>query len=372
MFRALGLATTALITIPTLVAAGGIERSPPSTRVLFEEGRYVELSFSLVGPDVDGTGGLLDPTGSGTGELLEGFANYGAAYKADIGKGLSYAFIFDTPYGSDTLYPTVATSGYSGTSSDLDAFQLSAILAYDINERVKVYGGARLQSIEATAFFPFFGLLGTPPAPGITYDVDGNRDYSLGYMFGAAYQIPDIAGRVALTYYSAIDHDLDTTENIVGPPTLSNTEVETPQSINLEFQSGIAQNTLLFGSVRWVEWSEFAISPAAFTGAVGAPLVAYADDTFTYTLGLGHRFNENWSGAVQVTYEPATDAIPFTTLGPVDGFTSIGLAATYTMDNLEITGGITYADLGETQNFAGTVFDDGDAFGIGVRLGYSF
>lgn len=373
MSRTLLLAGTALVALPSLAFAAGIERSAPSTRVLFEDGRYMELSFSSVQPDLSGTGGLLDPLNAGTGDLFERYSTFGAAYKADFGNGLSYALIFDNSVGVDTLYPNVATSGYSGTSADLNGNQLTAILAYDVDERVKVYGGLRAQSVEAEAFFPFFGLLGTPPAPGVTYNVQADKDYSLGYMFGAAYQIPDIAMRVALTYYSEIEHELDTVETITGfPNTLSSVDIKTPQSVNLEFQTGIAEDTLLFGSVRWVDWSEFAISPTAFVGVVGQPLVDYQEDWTTYTLGLGRRFNEQWSGAIQVSHEPSADYVPLTTLGPVDGRSSIGLAATYTMDNVKLTGGITYVDLGDTQNFAATDFADGDAIGIGFRVGYSF
>lgn len=373
MSRSLLLAGTALVALPSFAFAAGIERNAPATRVLFEEGRYLELSFSSVSPDLSGTGGLLDPTNAGTGDLFETYASFGAAYKSDLGNGISYALIFDQPHGVDTLYPTVATSGYSGTSATLDASQLTAILAYDVDERIKVYGGLRAQSVEAEAFFPFFGLLGTPPAPGVTYDVQADRDYSLGYMVGASYSIPDIAARVALTYYSEISHELDTVETITGfPNTISSVDIETPQSVNLEFQTGIAEDTLLFGSIRWVDWSEFAIAPTAFTGIVGQPLVDYQEDWTTYTLGVGRRFNEQWSGAIQVSHEPAADYVPLTTLGPVDGRTSIGLAATYTMDNIKLTGGVTYVDLGDTQNFASTNFDDGDAIGVGFRIGYSF
>ena len=373
MLRTAFMAATALVTLPSIALAAGIERNAPSTRVLFEDGRYIEFSFSSVSPDLNGTGGLLDPTNGGTGDLFERFSTFGAAYKADLGNGLSYAFILSNSYGVDTNYPVIATSGYSGTSATLDGNELAAILAYDVNERVTVYGGARAQTIEAEAFFPFFGLLGTPPAPGVTYDVQAERDLGFGYLVGAAYQIPDIALRVALTYYSSIEHELDTVETITGSPLInSSVDIETPQSVNLEFQTGIAEDTLLFGSVRWVDWSEFAISPTAFSGIVGQPFVDYQEDWTTYTLGVGRRFNEQWSGAIQVSHEPAAGFLPLTTLGPVDGRTSLGLAATYTIDQVKITGGVTYAELGNTQNFAGTNFDDGDAIGFGFRVGYSF
>jgi len=51
------------------------------------------------------------------------------------------------------------------------------------------------------------------------------------------------------------------------------TEIKTPQSVNLEFQTGIAKVTLLFGSVRWVDWTAFNIFPADFPDV--NPIVSY-------------------------------------------------------------------------------------------------
>ena len=354
----------AMATLATPAFAAGIERNAPTTRILFEEGRVLEFSFSSVSPDLSGSGGTVPPAlggptpaaPNGTGDLFSSYATWGFAYKADINERLSYAVILSDPWGVDTSYPTVTGSVYSGVVAELDSRELTGILAYDVNDRVKVYGGLRIQQIQAQASIPFVA--------GYTIATDKQTD--LGYMFGAAYQIPDIALRVALTYYSAIEHDLNSLEfgafNTI-------TTVETPQAVNLEFQTGIAEDTLLFGSVRWVDWSEFAIRPPNYPLVT---LVDYEKDWTTYTLGVGRRFSETWSGAVQISYEPPTGSLPLTTLGPVDGRTSIGLGATYTMDNVKITGGVTYVDLGNTANLVNTTYDGGDAIGFGLRIGYSF
>ena len=138
--------------------------------------------------------------------------------------------------------------------------------------------------------------------------------------------------------------------------------------MNLEFQSGIAEDTLLFGSVRWVEWTEFNISPASFPAN---PLVFYADDRTTYTLGLGRRLNETWSLLGSVSYEENTGSATGN-LGPTDGFTSVALGAVYTQDNMKITGGVRYIDIGEATTTVGANFDDNSAIAAGVRVGWSF
>ena len=376
MSRHLLLAGTAFIVLPSAVVAAGIERSAPSTRVLFEEGSYAEFSFSTVSPTLEGNGGDATPLGgppfaapNGTGDLFDSYQTFSASYKADVDDRLSFAVIVGDPWGVDTNYPVIDASIYSGTTANLDSFEATGILAYDVTDRVKVYGGVRAQALEADASLPFIG------AAAGGYTVNADRDWSLGYMFGAAYEIPDYAMRVALTYYSKVSHELDTQEVIPLLATLNDSvEIDTPQSVSLEFQTGVAENTLLFGSVRWVDWSEFDIAPTLFSSptVVGQPLVDYQEDWTTYTLGIGHRFSDTWSGAIQVSHEPDAGYVPLTTLGPVDGRTSVGIAATYTQGNMEFTGGVTYAWLGETQNFASTEFEDGDAIGFGIRVGYSF
>lgn len=376
MSRNLITVSALLATVSSAALAGGIERNAPTTRILFEEGRYLEFSASSVNPTLSGSGGDATAVGgppnaapNGTGDLLESYFTLGAGYKADINENLSYAIIIDEPHGVDTNYPSVAGSIYSGVVATLDARQLSAILSYDVNDNVKVYGGLRAESVKAQADLPFIG------AAAGGYSINASSDTSFGYMAGVAYSRPEIALRVALTYYSDIDHVLPTSETIPLLGTTNDTvDIKTPQSVNLEFQSGVAEDTLVFGSIRWVDWSEFAITPTLYSspGVTGRPLVDYEKDWTTYTLGVGRRFNDQWSGAFQISHEPATDVLPLTTLGPVDGRTAYTLAGTYTMDKVKITTGLSYVDLGGTANLVDTSFDGGDAIAIGVRVGYSF
>ena len=120
----------------------------------------------------------------------------------------------------------------------------------------------------------------------------------MSYLVWVAYEKPEIALRVALTYNSKISHDFDTVERSAltgGVDLAGTTTVESPQSVNLEFQSGVAKDTLVFGSIRWVDWSNYVIDPTYYTPP--SPLVSYDSDTVTYTLGVGRRFNEHWEGA---------------------------------------------------------------------------
>ena len=351
----------------SVFAQGGLERMVPTTRALFEKGNYFEFSWAHVSPELEGRGGALEPLGLGTGDILESYDQFGYAFKTDLNCCTSFAVSLEQPWGVNTNYPLIATSGYSGTFADLNAHALYGTFKRKLGQGLSVYGGVTGQTVRASASFGFGGAIGL----GGPYTVVAQRDEGIGFHGGVGYEIEKIKARIALTYYSEIETNHATAETIGAVTTATSTQVTTPQSVNLEFQSGIAKDTLAFGSVRWVDWSKFAIAPPTFTGALGVPLVNFTEDWLTYTLGIGRRFNEYFSLATVASYTPSTSQV-LTTLGPIDGRFSIGVAPTFTFGDVRITAGIRYIDLGEATNFAGTTFRNGDAIAVGVRTAFNF
>lgn len=357
------LVTAAMLAATSGAYAGGVERSTQSVAILFEQGRYAELSFGHFSPDVSGSvgGGALS-----SGDMSSSYNSWSLGYKMDIGNKLDFAMILDQPIGANVAYPgTLGPTSYplAGTTAKLSSSAITALLRYSFENNVSVYGGLRYETVHGEVSIPFVA----------GYTLNTNYDSELGYVVGLAWEKPEIAARVALTYNSAITHTLDASET-GAIPGISTFDTEVPQSVNLEFQTGIAKDTLLFGSIRWVDWSEFQIAPSGYAGATsGSALVAYPEDRITYNLGIGRRFNETWSGAVTLGYEPS-DGERTGNLGPTDGFKSIGLAATYTMDQVKITGGIRYVDIGDatTNPPLNASFSDNSGVGIGIRIGYTF
>lgn len=348
------LATAAAATLGAGGAmAGGVERSSQSTAILFEEGDYAEIALGLVDPSVSGFAG---PAGSG--DMSANFMGYSLGYKQALSDRLDLALIVDQPIGADVDYPIGTGYPLQGSTAELRSTAITGLVRYGLENDVSLIGGIRAEAItKGEVALPFAG-----------YTLSIDNDFAVGFVGGVAWERPEIAARVSLTYNSAISHTLDSTEN--GNPTGS-FDTEVPQSVNLEFQTGVAADTLLFGSVRWVDWTEFDISPPLYVGGFGSPLVSYKGDRVTYNLGLGRRFNETWSGAVTLGYEPSDGEITGN-LGPTDGYTSAGLAATYTAGNTKITGGIRYVDIGDATTSIGAEFQNNYAIAAGVRVGFSF
>jgi long-chain fatty acid transport protein len=353
----------AVATAATTAHAGGVERSSQSVAILFEQGRYAELSFGTFSPNVSGTAPAA-LGGASSGDMASSYNSYSLGYKMDVGERMDFALIIDQPIGANVAYPATTTYPLRGSTAKLTSSAITALLRYQFENNVSVYGGLRYQTVKGVVSLPTVGA----------YTLSTNHDSEVGYVVGIAWEKPEIAARVALTYNSAITHSLESTETgFAAGSTVAGFETEVPQSVNLEFQSGIAKDTLLFGSIRWQDWTAFVIDPPRYAPVFPTPLVSYASDRVTYNLGIGRRFNENWSGAVTLGYEPSDGELTGN-LGPTDGFKSIGLAATYTKDNIKITGGVRYVDIGDaTANFGpGVPFTDNSGVGIGIRVGYTF
>lgn len=360
------ITTAGLALAAGMAQAGGIDRSGQGIGPLFENGRYFEVSLGHINPSISGTDIALQPTGS----VVHDYTQWAFAYKADINDRLSYAFIVDKPFGADVEY--AATSPVlGGTFADADATALTGILRYKFEGGFSVHGGLRAQKASGEIGLDGAGY-GGPLPDGLTgYQVRLDDDIALGYLVGVAYEKPEIALRVALTYNSSITHKFDTTQP-AGFPADTVTEVELPQSVNLDFQSGVAKDTLVFGQIRWVDWSSFLIDPEGFPGNGLVEL----EDTTTYTLGVGRKFSDKWAGSVSISYEGKGSDDLVSPLAPTDGRIGVSVGAAYTLDNMKISMGINYTKVGDARPQTGGVaranMIDNDLIGVGFKVGWTF
>lgn len=337
--------------------AGGIERSTQSAAVLFEKGNLVEFTIGRINPSVSGTS-----VASSSGSMAKSYTQLGGALKYKIRDSLDAAVIIDQPFGADVSYPLGTRYPLAGSSAELNAFSVTGLVKYRSASNISVYGGLRYQTLEAKATLT--------PIP-LGYDVVGSKDGGVGYVLGVAYEKPEIALRVALTYNSKIKHKVETleTSGIFGVNTRE-TVVNAPQSVNFEFQSGIAADTLIFGSVRWVEWTKFDITPADYLGITGDSLVSYDKNTVALSLGIGRKLNENWSVSAAVGYEKPSGGLS-SDLGPTDGKKSFTLGGVYTQADMKISGGVSYVKVGDTFTSIGD-FSGNKAIGVGLKIAFAF
>ena len=231
-------------------------------------------------------------------------------------------------------------------------------------DKVTVYGGLKNQSLKASATNPLVNA----------YTITSTADSSLGYVFGAAIENPETAMRVALTYHSKINHDIAIVENYTGiSATASTLKVSTPESFNLDFQTGIAANTLLFGTIRQAKWTQMSLCPAQYKAATGVCLKEFKNNVTSYTLGVGRKFSDHWSGAFTYGREASNDD-KVSALSPANGYNKMGLGVTYTGEQAVVTLGMQKINNGNVAKTSAIAFDmsNNTTLVTALKVGFKF
>ena len=420
-----------LATVPMTGAfAAAMDRSGQSIAAFLQPGNYFEAGISVLDPDVSGTTSnspLLGPgANQATGDMASDYYFPHAALKLQVTDQFSFGVIYDQPFGAEAEYTAQSIAfnptGNDGTAAEVTTENLTFLFGFQPTQNWNIYAGPVYQTAKGNV-----ALRGAAYSALAGYDATMKEDSELGWLAGLAFQIPEIALKASLTYRSEIEHELSTNENInqilpgygnadlllpAQPFTYSpgKTNVTTPQSVNLDLQSGVMENTVAFLNVRWVNWDGFAIRPSQFGQGLdqlagqadrinpenygpaaplaqgakdylqsleGGNLVEYNDDQWSATVGVGRKLTDKWAGNVSVGYDTGAGN-PVTTLGPTEGYWNVGLGVQYSpAPNYFIAGGVKYFWLGDAT--ALTVanpnvgeFTDNHAIGYGLKMGYRF
>ena len=358
--------------------AGGLDRSGQFLGDLFAEGNVLKFSYGKVTPSIGGADNFAGAPVAGTYDNVGGdYTRVGLSLKADMNEALSFALILDQPFGADILYPgSSATTALGGTSVDLKSEATTLVGRYKFGNGFSVHGGLRSQTLEGTLNLGgvAYGAGYDPTAtPGQLngYSLSAPKSRETGYLIGAAYERPDIALRVALTYNSAIDYNIAGVDSgLTGTNTNYTVKSTTPESWNLEFQTGVAQNTLVFGSIRYTKWGDFDV-PTSF----GKDL-ADIDDSTSYNVGVARRFSDQFAGSVSITYE-SEDGNPLVSpLGPTNGLLGISIGGAYDVsDEITVSAGINYTKVGDASPetaIKAADMTDNSVFGVGFSVAYKF
>lgn len=393
--------------------AAALDQSGQSILPFLENGNYVEANATAVDPDISGKIRnrpelTNDSQNLRSGNMGNSFQYYNAALKLQLSDRISFGLLYDQPFMADIAYPLQSNNTFSdnqftqqGTSVNVDTESISIILGMSPFNHFQLYGGAVYQSVKGDV-----ALRGNSYGEAFNgYDAKFKQDHAVGWLAGLSYQIPEIALKAAVTYRSKIDHEMQVTETMLSEPitftTANKTKITTPQSVNLDFQTGVYKDTLAYANIRWVNWKDFHIRPTQFgaiteylTGLIsegsytgGFDLDSYQKDQWSVNLGLGHQFTEKWSASTEVSWDSGTGN-PASTLNPTKGAWGVGLGIQFNpAQNYFIAGGVKYFWLGDVVAEDGTYylpvdgikafaeqadFKDNHALGYGLKIGYRF
>lgn len=287
----------------------------------------------------------------------------------------------------------VAASTGESTKVEVRSENITGLLGVKLSDNFQVYGGPALQRLKADV-----ALRGPAYLTSAGYTAHVAPDTAVGWVAGVAYRKPEIGLRAALTYRSEIDHENNMAETLPSVDFLpleyqqaiaanaqknglGKIDITTPESFNFDFQTGLNKTTLATAKVRYVPWSDFSIVPPLYNAASkiqypeGLPLVGYSDDQWQVELGLAKRLSPALAVSGTVGWDSGAGN-PTTSLGPIEGYYSVGLGAKYNLDkNWAISAGGKYLMFGDAQgaipnNKIVGNFEDNDGYVLGVKLSY--
>lgn len=379
--------------IATQSYAGGWEASALDTGFMYKDGNYGELSYASLDYDVKAT--ALKAPGGTASNITE---------KNIVKDQNRTVFSFKTSVSDFTLGLSSFTSAamklngsgstyYSGNgtaipSADAEISTLAFVSKYSFSENFDVLLGVNQNTLAASTATTSRG----------TYKISGKS--GTGEIYGVAYSKPEIALRVELLAQPKAK--MTTSTNYVpsayGVGTIAaalaggdsactvvpaggvnfNSTLNRPETYTLNLQTGIAENTLLIGSIHKTNWSKAQIDVP--TGCSASATGSKFTDTTTTKVGVGRKLSDNWS--VLASYQQETGGNKTTTsLFTVNnGYQSINLGVSYTVDNITISGGYSYTDIGDVSvvipvsgtNTTFATYKNNSASALGLKVGVSF
>ncbi len=412
----------------------------------YAEATFVSVNPSISGHDNAAEGGVSDDAGYVKGNEVTNitkdpynFVRYGV--KTDVNDNISVGILYDEPWGANVSYQgknnfVSDTKQKVKVKDGLPALDMTMVnpntnLAngenneYIANTNVNLhtqtwtglvgvkkdgfqaYGGPVLQKAKAK-----LQLRGNAFGPMTGYDAVAGSDNAVGWAAGVSYSKPEIKMNAAVTYHSPIEHEIPIAESIpllsdkglggltkgmvagannttpdkVSENTLKKITVKTPESVNINLQSGLSEKYQLLGMLdaRWVPWSKMNLTPPAYNSVSklnpgsekdGLPILSYDKDQYTVEAGLAKRFTDKVAGSVQLGWDSGTgkDA---SALGPVNGYYSVGGGVKYNVTpEWALSAGAKYLKFGDataklpTGDVVGK-FEDNDGFVAGVKVSY--
>ncbi|RBO99279.1 OmpP1/FadL family transporter [Pseudochrobactrum asaccharolyticum] len=318
--------------------AGGLERSSQDFDILFDDGNVVETGATFVTPqrklkNIRGNPFPVNPVPD---------QNFGKPFDTEVDEGKSYwvpkvsakfqltddlacAAQYRQPWGIDTDSGINNARMFGAIKQKISSndYGLNCSYRFAAGDKsfFRILGGVSYQQLkgEQTKISPL------PLPTGLAYgnsrlDVD---DSAFGWRLGAAYEIPEIALRASLVYQSKVNYKLEGNVDIdvAGAPLSFTTpvigSVATPQSVEFKFQTGIAPDWLALASIKWTDWKS--ITAVSFLNDGSQPFLGripvgsevtsldlYYKDGWTLMGGVGHKFNDKWSGAATLTWDRGT------------------------------------------------------------------
>ena len=390
-------AIIAAVLSATSATAGGFEASRLDTKFMYEKGNYAEMSHAALVYDIQGKN-ITDTGTPDTYKMEDSAKNQkrsAFSFKTDVGDfAIGFSSFKSGAIQLDGSARAFGATGYGFGNSpvpetDVEMQTQMLMGKYSVSENLNALVGINRNTLKDSEVITSRGK----------YIISGNAN--TGSVFGLTYSKPEIALRVELlaqpkasmnaaTNFTASTYGKGaigvargagacTTGNASDYYTASfNSTLSRPDTVTLNVQSGIAKDTLAFGSVHRTTWGSSQIDVP--TGCVATAVSSKFWDTTTYSLGLARKMSEKIAVTAEVSKETGGPETSTSLFSVNSGYTGIKLGARYTLGKLTLSGGYSYARLGNIVILADATnptrehakYTNNSVSGFGLKIGINF
>ena len=338
----------------TSAHSGGWETGRLDSGVLYQDGNYVETSFGSLNYSINGT------TQSGvTHGMAKDQNRMSVSGKLAIGDfDIGLTSFSSGAIQMDGQNPAAGLSVVP--SADVKVYTQALMVRYKLNDNFSLIGGARQVNLKASSV----KTLAT------TYDVDATK--KTGALYGLAYERPDIALRLEVLRAESLSMPL------TGGATVASGTLVVPEATTLNFQTGIAKDTLLMASAHKVSWGTGQIT---VLGASGAPNIGSDfSDTTSYSLGLGRKLSEATSASLTYSWEKGAGTTSTSGFTMSNGSQTLSAGVSHKIGAMTISAGLSYTKAGDVTvgvpvpgiGTLSSSYTGNSVKAFGVKVGYSF
>ena len=374
--------------------AAGLERSNVDISFLFSDDASADIAIANVTPNFNPTNSNMFSFSASN--VATSFSINTLDVKTEIFDNLVFG-LWRTNSGNGVSidYGVVSGAGATGAFNPLDPTEVTnqstikadlsipstmLVAKYQLNDSTSVIGGIKHVSVSG-------GELSLPAELGANDPygddrvngvgpIDTTATWSLGSkqamgaVIGAAYEIDDIALRVSVLHETSIDLNVGATG--VGVAAGSGaTESSLGDATSIAFQTGIAEDTLLFGSIRYSNWEDNQIKLPNAAGVLTQ--VSAFDDGVNYTLGIGRKLSEKLSTSLSYYFSDGS-GVGVSELAPFGDTKTLSIGARYALsDSITLSGGYSHSERGDaTTGTFGAAFTGSTVKTLGIKLTAQF
>ena len=361
-----------LCSTPFLVNAEGLERINIDPSFMFTEGSRAEIGFANINPSlptVKGTGSVF--TFKSGLDVAPSFSALTGSVKTEMGDNFDLG-LFYTNQGNGVGLDYGEITGPLGAKvtikADLEMPTLAALGRYKINDSMSVFVGAKQSTVKAGATLKLGSDITGDKVPDVTSHWELSKKAGIGAVYGAAYEMPEIAMRVVLTIEDDIDLKIPATAK-GGAASTGTATASIGDAISLNFQTGIAEDTLLFGNIRRSSWKDNQVKVPT---AAGPAEISSFSDGDSYSLGIGRKINDDLSLSISGFYDGSSGG-SISELAPTGATKTLSLGGKYAIsDNADLSFGGSYSQRGDalTANYKASLTDS-KVISLGAKVGFS-